>query len=177
MSERSWLEKFEKNVEQHTDESTREHVMQGSEGITDLTKQAEFAAVALDRLESAAGEETTDQVMEACACDCNIHAEKARGLYEKAGGDMNEFIKLLVRDTAVFGTMEREGDILNVIYPRCICWAKFAQAKISASFCHCGNGYVKQLFEGALGHPVQVDLVMSIAAGDEECRFAVHLEK
>ncbi len=177
MNERAWLEKFEKNVEQVTDESTREQVLQGSQAAgQDLIHRAKFAAVALDRLETAVGEPAAAQVMEACACDCQIHAEKARGLYEKAGKDMDAFIKLLIRDTAVFGTMEREGDILNVIYPRCICWAKFAAGRISSTFCHCGNGYVKQLFEGALERPVQVDLVKSIAAGDEECRFAVHLE-
>ncbi len=178
MSERPWLEKFEKNVEEYTDESTREQVMQGSEKAdADLTARAEFVAVALDRLETVKGEDTAGRVMEACSCDCQIHAEKARGLYEKAGGDMDAFIKLLIRDTAVFGRMEREGDILNVIYPRCICWAKFAAGKISPTFCHCGNGYVKQLFEGALGRPVQVEMMKSIAAGDEECRFAVHLDQ
>ncbi len=178
MSESSWLERFEKNVEQVTGEDTRARVMSGIEQAdADLKQRAEFVTAALERLESAAGEASAAQVMEACACDSQIHAEKARDLYQKAGGDMDAFIQLLIRDTGVFGKMEREGDILNVIYPRCICWAKYAAGKISPTFCHCGNGYVRQLFEGALGRPVRVDLVKSIAAGDEECRFAVHLEE
>jgi hypothetical protein len=43
------------------------------------------------------------------------------------------------------------------------------------AFCYCGAGWYRQQWEGALGKPVQVDIVESLLKGDDRCTFAIHL--
>ena len=50
-----------------------------------------------------------------------------------------------------------------------------AKETISPTYCLCGRGYVVNLFQGATGKPVQVELVHSVLQGAGECKFAVHL--
>jgi effector-binding domain-containing protein len=43
------------------------------------------------------------------------------------------------------------------------------------TYCYCGSGWYRQQWEGAIGKPVQIEIVQSILKGDEVCQFAVHL--
>jgi hypothetical protein len=43
------------------------------------------------------------------------------------------------------------------------------------TYCYCGSGWYRQQWEGAIGKPVQIEIVQSILKGDEICQFAVHL--
>ena len=43
-------------------------------------------------------------------------------------------------------------------------------------FCYCGSGWFRQQWETATGKPVTVDILQSVARGDEKCEFAVHLD-
>jgi len=46
---------------------------------------------------------------------------------------------------------------------------------IPVTFCNCGAGWPKQIWEGVLGKSLKVEIVKSLTQGDEECQFAVHL--
>jgi len=46
---------------------------------------------------------------------------------------------------------------------------------ISPTYCYCGAGFYKGLWETILDRPVQVALCQSVLAGDEVCQVAVHL--
>lgn len=43
------------------------------------------------------------------------------------------------------------------------------------TFCYCGAGWYRQQWEGAIGKPVQVEIVQSIVKGNDVCQFAIHL--
>lgn len=43
------------------------------------------------------------------------------------------------------------------------------------TFCHCGAGWYRQQWEGAIGKPIRVEIVKSIVKGDDVCQFAIHL--
>jgi predicted hydrocarbon binding protein len=47
----------------------------------------------------------------------------------------------------------------------------------SATYCHCSCGWYRQLFETLLNGPVEVELLGSIAQGDEHCRFLIHIRE
>lgn len=42
-------------------------------------------------------------------------------------------------------------------------------------YCYCGSGWFRQQWEGAIGHPVKIDIVRSVLRGDDACEFAIHL--
>ncbi|MCP4543696.1 MAG: hypothetical protein GY832_41815 [Chloroflexi bacterium] len=46
---------------------------------------------------------------------------------------------------------------------------------MSPTFCYCGGGWYRQQWEGAIGEPVQIEIVQSIVKGDDVCQFAIHL--
>ena len=47
--------------------------------------------------------------------------------------------------------------------------------EVSGTFCYCGSGWSRRLWEGILGKPVKVEIVKSLTKDDDECTFAVHL--
>lgn len=58
----------------------------------------------------------------------------------------------------------------------CFCpMIKHNLAEMSSSFCYCGSGWARRLWEGILEKPVRVEIVKSLTKDDDECTFAVHL--
>lgn len=51
----------------------------------------------------------------------------------------------------------------------------FLDQNVSVTFCNCGAGWPKQLWEGVFRQPLRIVLVKSLTKGDEECQFAVYL--
>ena len=43
------------------------------------------------------------------------------------------------------------------------------------TFCHCGAGWYRQQWEGAIGKPVRIKVVKSVLEGDDVCQLAIHL--
>jgi hypothetical protein len=46
---------------------------------------------------------------------------------------------------------------------------------LPATYCYCGAGFYKGIWEEILGKPVRVELLESVLQGDEVCKVAVHL--
>ena len=64
-------------------------------------------------------------------------------------------------------------------YYYCHCpWAREAirsGEEVAPIFCNCSAGFHKKPWEGALGRKIQVDVLESVLAGADRCRFAIHL--
>ncbi|MGB7055357.1 MAG: DUF6144 family protein, partial [bacterium] len=50
-----------------------------------------------------------------------------------------------------------------------------ANIEISATYCYCGAGYYKGIWEEILQRPVKVELLESVLKGDDACKIAIHL--
>jgi hypothetical protein len=50
-----------------------------------------------------------------------------------------------------------------------------SSVRISPTYCYCGAGFYKGIWEEILGEPVEVELLETVLQGDDVCRFAVHL--
>jgi predicted hydrocarbon binding protein len=46
---------------------------------------------------------------------------------------------------------------------------------ISPTYCYCGAGYYKGIWEEILQQPVEVELLESVLQGDDVCKVAIHL--
>jgi predicted hydrocarbon binding protein len=119
--------------------------------------------------------ETCARVLEACGRDCVPESlmRKARAIYEKSS-DIGRSLSDL---GDVFDAVQVEDDRIYVVYPKCFCphIQGIPVEEIPNAYCDCSVGWVKQLFEAALGRPVEVRRVASVVAGDAECRFEVVL--
>jgi hypothetical protein len=50
-----------------------------------------------------------------------------------------------------------------------------SSTKISPTYCYCGAGFYKGIWEYILQQPVTVELLESVLQGDEVCKVAIHL--
>ena len=61
-------------------------------------------------------------------------------------------------------------------YYFCHCdYARAVNDQISLTYCYCGAGWCKGIWETVLEKPIRVDIVKSVLQGDDVCRFAVHI--
>lgn len=62
-------------------------------------------------------------------------------------------------------------------YCHCILLNHFINDEdVSPTYCYCGAGWYRQLWEAITGAPVHIEAVRLLTRGDEECTFAVHLD-
>lgn len=120
--------------------------------------------------------ETCARILEACGRQCAPESlvKKARRIFENSK-DRGEF---LARLGDVFEAVQVEDDTVYVVYPQCYCKQieGMPTDQIPDAYCNCSVGWVKELFEGALGRSIHVERVKSVVAGDEECRLEVNLD-
>lgn len=75
-----------------------------------------------------------------------------------------------------------EKDPLMRRYLYCHCpWARESilseEGAVPSEFCRCSAGFHKKPWEAALGRPVKCEVLESVLAGDDRCRFRIHLEE
>ena len=72
---------------------------------------------------------------------------------------------------------EEDAERRRAIYCHCprVCKAATTREGLSASYCYCGAGYYKVIWETILSRPVEVNVISSVLAGDDTCTIAIHL--
>jgi predicted hydrocarbon binding protein len=120
-------------------------------------------------------EETVAKVLEQCGRQCQSESfvKKARAIYQKSKS-MDEFLDKFGK---VYKHLQREGHNVYIVYPKCYrsFVNKIPPGKLSVTYCNCSRGWVKELFEGALGRPVEAVMEKSIVKGDYQCKFRITL--
>lgn len=196
MSSENWAKKFENGLREHLDEKTADDIMRGAEILDgdDCRSQADWMKQAMSKLDRATDDEQTKiNILTPCSCSCfEEHIEHFKRVWAKSG----DIDKLLAEmHGTVFGLKPvREGNIVYIQkMPRfpeehanaktpeekkfyfCHCdYARSASA-ISKTYCYCGAGWCKRIWEEVLGREVRVDITHSVLQDDDYCRFAVHL--
>jgi len=129
----------------------------------------------VEEIDTRTDSQTCAQILEACGRQCAPEGliKKAREIHEDSEG-IGEF---LARLGEVFDAVQVEDDKVYVVYPQCYCEqiSGLPIDEVPDAYCNCSVGWVKEVFEGALGRSVEVRRVKSVVAGDEECRFEVNL--
>lgn len=142
----------------------------------ELGKRLErWIACLIDGLDEYVDDETKARVLERCGRQCQSQhfVKKARKIYKKSE-DVDEFLNEFMK---VYKNLRREDYKIYVVYPKCYCSHvnKIPQEKLSATFCNCSKGWVKELFEGALNKSVDVIMEESIINGDKQCKLQIVL--
>ena len=72
--------------------------------------------------------------------------------------------------------VQQDGNVIRVFCTECLCpVAKDIPEGLSATYCYCSLGWMKETFEAVMGKPVEVKLIESIVRGAETCEFAITL--
>jgi hypothetical protein len=179
-------------VEQIAGKTITAKVMEGSEQITEKTdkrKTAEWVKNAMEKLDALVDEKTRVQIMQNCGYNCAKKNNKVIGravARRRKYASTDEFLKAEQQKPMRGTRLAREGNVLHQFYTpqaftrpmRCYCSLLRGlpnEETISKTYCNCARGFVEKFWENVLGRPVKVDLLQSVASGDKECKFAIHL--
>jgi hypothetical protein len=196
MGNPAWPEKLSRALAEHLGASAARKIMAEVDrpAALDEHERAALMAETMDKLDALAPDlETRVMIMTECSCDCYTeHIAEFKKVWA-AGRDIDQLL------TAMHGKVfmvkpERVGDIVYITkaprfpeehrnattpeakrYYFCHCDYARAAVDLSPTYCLCGAGWCKKIWEAVLERPVRVEIVKSVLQGDEVCRFAVHL--
>jgi effector-binding domain-containing protein len=171
---------------------------------TPALEKARWAQALIARLDAAVPDETARRdILNRCAhVFPQERIDHLRAEYRRLGS-LDDLLEIMGRDRSVSGTSfyahpYREGSVIvetklpadpdgyaNATDPKekrasyCFCppirTAIRNEMPVSNTFCHCGAGWFRRLWEGILEQPVWIEVQKTVLRGDDCCRFAVHI--
>lgn len=193
---------FAEGAEKVLGAAARQQLVQGIESITPDSSFAEYTAWiqgAIERLDALTDDsEKKCQVVSHCAhVFPQERIDHLRAIYER--GTVDDVLCEMYTDDFWYEKPVRRG---NVIYMRknpydpegyasaatpaerrkAYCHCPFVHpylgeipAKLSPTFCFCGAGWYRRLWEGILGQPVKIEQVETLLKGHDQCTMMITL--
>ena len=180
----------------------RQNLMQGVESISPASSFDDYTAWiqgAIERLDALTdNEEQKCQVLSVCAhVFPQERIEHLRAIY--ADGEFDDILREMYRDNFWYEKPVRRGNVLymrkNPFNPegyakavspterrKAYCHCSFVHpyldqipARLSPTFCFCGAGWYRQLWEGILSQPVKIEHVETLLRGNDQCTLTITL--
>jgi len=198
-----WEHLLAEGVEQELGTQAREILMQGSEAITAETSFEDYAAWvqgAIQRLDDLTGDPALKcRTVSRCA---HVFPQERidflRSLYLQRGS-VDAVLQEMYRDEFWYENPVRRGNVIhmrkNPYNPegyasaatpaerrKAYCHCPFVHpyldeipSKLSPTFCYCGAGWYRRLWEGILGQPVEIEHVETLLRGNDQCTMRITL--
>jgi effector-binding domain-containing protein len=194
----NWEERLTQNLHGVLSEDASNQVLRGATELAlESPKQlrVQWVKGAMERLDTLADERQRFDICSGCAhIFSRRRIERLRDIYER-NRDVDEVLSAMHEDPAWYEDPTRAGSIIHVTkVPRdpeglaaavdeaekkkhyCHCAVvRDNPNEIPPTFCYCGAGWYRQIWEGILAEPVRVEILKSLTKGDDTCRFAIHL--
>jgi len=198
-----WDRLLAEGVERTLGGEARQRVMAGIERIapeSPLEEYAEWIRGAMDVLDSLTDDpEDKYQVLSCCA---HVFPEERithlRSIYERAR-EIDDVLQEMYQDPDWYEDPVRVGSVLHmrkvpydpagyeqgatpVERRRAYCHCEFVRpyldqvpSRMSSTFCLCGSGWYRRLWEGILGQPVRIEHVETLLQGHDQCTLTITL--
>ncbi len=195
MTDLPWPQRLKNALQGHLDEALIERIVEGGEELESLEAKAQWTKDTMERLDALVPDEAARiDIMGKCSCSCAIGATvELKAIYEKTG-DIDAVLEASYRNP-FYNKPRREGNTVYITkvpaHPdefaaaktaqerrRAFCHCEYVRAatdEISQTFCYCGAGWFKNIFEEILGRSVKVKFSKSILKGDDVCEVAIEL--
>jgi hypothetical protein len=167
----------------------KERTLKGAH--TPAWRRADFAQEWTQRLmqevDTVLGADAGKKLMRSCGRSCFLHSFGVRPEGKPQPGALDAFVEATGRKDP---EIRREGDTVHYQYGSthgspyglspadgiCLCpLVETLEGPLSATYCECSAGYVKELFERLTDRPVAVEVVESVRRGGKVCRFRIEL--
>jgi hypothetical protein len=198
-----WDRLLAEGVEKTLGPATRAQVMAGIETIrpeSPVEDYTEWIRGAMDRLDAL----TDDPFQKYQILSCCAHVFPAeriahlRTIYEQRQ-EIDDVLREMYQDPAWYEDPVRRGNVLymrKVPYDpegyatgttkaerrRAYCHCRFVRpyldeipSKLSPTFCWCGSGWYRRLWEDLLGQPVTIEHVETLIQGNDQCTLTITL--
>jgi len=143
----------------------------------ELEHLRKWIAALMTGLEAEVDERVRAQVMEYCgrACASYFGSIDTVKTVQSNVREIDELLDGLNQQKDFWcGRWIRKGDTIYSVCEECGCsLVRAGLVELSPAFCQCSQGWVKAVFEAALGRPVKVDLERAIGRGDQVCKYIV----
>ena len=155
--------------------------------VTPDKRKVEWAKVwtkrFFDVLDQELDEPTRRRIMERTGTLC--HEGSMKGAKPPTVG-VERMVKAIAEHNGP-DSVSRDGNVIHFNYVKnsaglrvadgyCLCpLVEDGPADLSPTFCHCSVGYVRHMFETALGRKTKVDLLESVRRRGKTCRFRIEL--
>lgn len=197
-----WDRLFAEGAERELGSDARDELMQGIEGITAESSFADYTdwiKGAMQRLDALpVSEEQKCRVVSHCAhIFPQERIDHLRAIYQQ--GTLDDVLREMYSDDFWYEKPARKG---NVIYMRknpfnpegyekaatpaerrkAYCHCPFVHpfleeipSEMPLTFCYCGAGWYRRLWEGILGQPVVIEHVETLLKGNDQCTMTITL--
>ncbi|MHA1136075.1 MAG: GyrI-like domain-containing protein [Candidatus Thorarchaeota archaeon] len=192
-----WDNRFSKQLEKVLGENARSKVLECYTEVSHKSsteERAQAVKCAVDILDEIATEDQKFEILSSCAHVFPPELVKNMRVVYVETQSVEKVLEAMA-SAGNYPKFTREGNILysskqpynRVAYDKattreekmkayCFCpMIKHNLDEVSGTFCYCGSGWSRRLWEGILGKPVKVEIVKSLTKDDDECTFAVHL--
>jgi effector-binding domain-containing protein len=193
-----WLGILGECLEKHMGAAVRDEVLRGVEEMTVDTPKEErrnWTLEAIRRFEAVANGEEQFECLSRCADEFSQYRIAGlRAIYRKTRS-VDAVLEEMRKDFSWYEGPRRKGRVVYVSKipfdpeglkaartpkearrARCHCnLIRDHLDEVPSAYCWCGAGWYRQQWEGILGKPVRITLERSLARGDDECVFAIHL--
>jgi len=197
-----WERLFAEGAEKVLGAEARQNLMQGIESITPESSFEEYTIWiqgAIERLDVLTDDsEKKCQVVSYCAhVFPQERIEHLRAIYQH--GEFDDILREMYTDDFWYEKPVRRGNVLymrkNPYDPegyekaatpaaqrRAYCHCPFVHpyldeipSRLSPTFCYCGAGWYRRLWEGILDQPVKIEHVETLLRGNDQCTLTITL--
>lgn len=148
----------------------------------------------LERLSKLANKEQQYEILSCCGHRFpESRIEEMRAIYLK-NENIDEVLEAMQPDSW-YANPRREGNVIietkqpadvqgynNTATQKekrdCYCYCTPLKGRLDempATFCNCGAGWYRQLWEGIIGQPLSIEITKSLLKGDDVCQFTITL--
>jgi len=112
-------------------------------------------------------------LMEACGRACARRNGSFLKLAESCQGDVGKLVAKFAEFLGKEGST-LEGNVVHLSYPKCFCeLVADGPERLPEVYCHCSEGWIKEIFETAAMKKVKVQTLQTVKRGAPSCKFLI----
>ena len=193
----TWHSNFREKVKELLPEKEADQVLENYETLSVESSRGErfdWTRDSLERLSEVANDEQQYEILSCCGHRFpKPRIKEMRAIYLK-NRDVDEVLEAMQPDSW-YANPRREGNaIIEMKQPAdaqgyekattrkekrdCYCFCTPLKGRLDdmpPTYCNCGAGWYRQLWEGILGQPLKVEITKSLLKGDDVCQFTITL--
>lgn len=125
----------------------------------------------MESMEEQIGIGARSQLMESCGRACARRSSVMKTA-QSCKGDVGKLVRTLAGFLGEGNRMS--GSIVELRYPKCYCeLVADGPARLPDLYCHCSEGWIKEMFETAAQKKVRVEVLQTVKRGADSCRFRI----
>jgi predicted hydrocarbon binding protein len=144
---------------------------------TDTTLAFEWISNLLAALDDNLAQETRAAIVRECAA-AHYRSANMDEIVSRYKGDIEAFLQFLSKEWKWKITYDRDAQIITADEDKSVCVCPLVQknaGKVSATLCHCSEGFAEKMFSAVVEKPVKAEVTRSVLRGDKSCIYTIQI--